>query len=173
MIEKFGIYLEPLTLEMAMLVRKWRNSPKVNHFMDFKEQITKEQQEKWFATTLISENVYFIIHKESTPIGLIHLDRLDTTQKSAFAGLFIGSEGFEGTGIAFKASIALLEYAFETLKLETVYAKVHKDNKVAIDYNINLGFKNDGKELDPFLRLKIDAAAFYSQRSYLINLLSL
>ena len=173
MIEKFGICLEPLTLETAMLVREWRNSPKVNNYMDFKAQITKEQQEKWFETTLTSANVYFTIRKGSTPIGLIHLDRFDAKKKTAYAGLFIGNEEFEGTGIAFKASVALLEYAFEELKLEMVYAKVHEDNTVAIAYNKNLGFEDDGEESGPFLRLKIHSIAFYTRRTYLLNLLAL
>ena len=173
MIEKFGICLEPLTLESAMLVRAWRNSPKVNRFMDFKAHITLGQQERWFEATVTSANVYFTIRKGSTPIGLIHLDRFDTDKKTAYAGLFIGSEEFEGTGIAFKASVALLEYAFETLELETVYAKVHEDNKVAIAYNKNLGFEDDGEESGPFLRLKIHSIAFYSRRTYLLNLLAL
>jgi diamine N-acetyltransferase len=173
MIEKFGIYLKPLTLETVMLVREWRNSPKVNFFMDFKAQITKEQQEKWFAATLISNNIYFIIQKDLTPIGLIHLDRFDVERKSAYAGLFIGNEEFEGTGIAFKASVALLEYAFEELKLDKVFAKVHKDNTVAIGYNKNLGFEYDDAESGPFQRLKISSTSFYAKRSYLLNLLTL
>ena len=91
----------------------------------------------------------------------------------AYAGLFIGNEEFEGTGIAFKASLALLEYAFEELKLETIFAKVHKENIVAIAYNKNLGFEYDGAELGPFQRLKIDVPSFNSKRSFLLNLLSL
>ncbi|MDB4061268.1 GNAT family N-acetyltransferase [Vicingaceae bacterium] len=173
MIEKFGICLEPLTLESAMLVRAWRNSPKVNRFMDFKAYITLGQQERWFEAIVTSTNVYFIIRKGSTPIGLIHLNRFDTDKKTAYAGLFIGDEEFEGTGIAFKASVALLEYAFEELKLDKVFAKVHKDNAVAIDYNKNLGFEYDGAESGPFQRLKINSTAFIAKRSYLLNLLTL
>lgn len=173
MIERFGICLDPLTLEMAMLIREWRNSPKVNHFMDFKAQITKEQQEQWFEAAVTSNNFYLTIRKGSTPIGLIHLDRFDADKNSAYAGLFIGNEEFEGTGIAFKASIALLEFAFEELKLKTVFAKVHKENSVAIVYNKNLGFEDDGKESESFHRLKINSISFYEKRSYLLNLLSL
>lgn len=173
MIEKFGVCLEPLTLETAMLVREWRNSPKVSHFMDFKAKISKDQQKLWFESTVLSKNDYFAIIKDLIPIGLIHLDRFDTKNKSAYAGLFIGNEEFEGTGIAFKASLALLEYAFEELKLETIFAKVHKENIVAIAYNKNLGFEYDGAELGPFQRLKIDVPSFNSKRSFLLNLLSL
>tara|TARA_B110000503_G_scaffold134370_1_gene213245 strand:+ start:1553 stop:2074 length:522 start_codon:yes stop_codon:yes gene_type:complete len=173
MIEKFGICLKPLTLETAMLVREWRNSQKVNRFMDFKAQITQEQQIKWFEAAEISKNIYFIIQKDLTPIGLIHLDRFDVDRKSAYAGLFIGKEEFEGTGITFKASVALLEFAFKELELQTVFAKVHKDNTVAIDYNKNLGFEYDGAESGPFQRLKIDSTSFIAKRSYLLNLLTL
>jgi UDP-4-amino-4,6-dideoxy-N-acetyl-beta-L-altrosamine N-acetyltransferase len=173
MIEKFGICLEPLTLETAMLVREWRNSPKVSHFMDVKAKISKDQQKLWFESTVLSKNDYFVIIKDLIPIGLIHLDRFDTENKSAYAGLFIGNEEFEGTGIAFKASLALLEYAFEELKLKTVFAKVHNENFVAIAYNKNLGFEDDGEESESFQRLKIDSISFYAKRSYFLNLLAL
>ena len=53
MIEKFGVCLEPLTLETAMLVREWRNSPKVSHFMDFKAKISKDQQKLLDYRTLL------------------------------------------------------------------------------------------------------------------------
>jgi UDP-4-amino-4,6-dideoxy-N-acetyl-beta-L-altrosamine N-acetyltransferase len=173
MIEKFGIQLEPLTLDTAMIVRQWRNSPKVSQFMDFKEQISEEQQIRWFENTVRSENKYFILKQNSISIGLIHLDRFNEIYKSAFAGLFIGNESFEGTGIAFKASIALLEYAFEELKLKKVFAKVHQNNGAAIAYNSNLGFEFDGTESDLFLRLKITPDSFYEYRTKLMNLLSL
>tara|TARA_R110000868_G_scaffold45840_2_gene151801 strand:+ start:90 stop:611 length:522 start_codon:yes stop_codon:yes gene_type:complete len=173
MIEKFGISLEPLSLETAMLVREWRNSPKVNRFMDFKGEITEREQEKWFESVGVSNNIYLTIRKGSTFIGLIHLDRFTENKKSAYAGLFIGDEEFEGTGIAFKASVALLEYAFEELKLEEIFAKVHKENAVAIDYNKNLGFNYDGEESESFKRLKVDSSNFYAKREYLVELLSL
>lgn len=173
MIEKFGIILEPLTIETSMQVREWRNSPKVSEFMDFKEHISEEQQRKWFESTVNSKNKYFIIKQESIPIGLIHLDRFNEIYKAAFAGLFIGNESFEGTGIAFKASIALLEYAFEELKLEQVFAKVHQNNTAAIAYNSNLGFEFDGTESDLFLRLKLTPDSYYEYRKKLMNLLSL
>lgn len=173
MIEKFGISLEPLSLETAMLVREWRNSPKVNRFMDFKAEITEIQQQKWFEAAITSNNIFFIIQKGSIPIGMIHLDRFDMDKKSAYSGLFIGNEEFEGTGIAFRASVSLLEYAFEELKLESVFAKVHKDNAVAINYNKNLGFKEDGFESGYFLKFKIDHISFSAKRPYLLSLLAL
>jgi UDP-4-amino-4,6-dideoxy-N-acetyl-beta-L-altrosamine N-acetyltransferase len=173
MIEKYGICLEPLTLESAMLVREWRNSPKVSQFMDFKENISIEQQKLWFEYTVSSKNIYFVIIKSALPIGLIHLDRFDNQNKSAYAGLFIGNEKFEGTGIAFKASLALLEFAFEELKLETIFAKVHVENAVAIAYNRNLGFEFDGLESGSFQRLKVDSISFEAKRSFLLRLLSL
>lgn len=172
-IDNYGILLKPLTLETAMLVRKWRNSPRVNCFMDFKDQISEQQQVAWFAKSLNSGNFYFLICQNDNAIGMIHLDRFDDDRKTAYAGLFIGNEEFEGTGIAFKASISLLEFAFKELGLTAVFAKVKATNLVAINYNKTLGFIENGEETENFLQLKINKELFQKQYKKLTKLLPL
>ena len=47
-LEKYGICLEKLTHDKIELVRRWRNHPKIRRYMEFREEITPEMQEKWF-----------------------------------------------------------------------------------------------------------------------------
>ena len=162
-----------LTEEASMLVRKWRNNERVSQYMDFKEQISIEQQKKWFEEIKKSDDFYFTINLHSEPIGLIHLNRIDDEEGSAYAGLFIGSENFEGTGIAFQASILILDFAFNELELVDVFAKVHCLNSAAIDYNKTLGFCADGEETPGFLRLKLEKQNYLDKRALLETLLAL
>ena len=171
--ERFSVKLEPLTEETALIVREWRNTSRVNQYMDFKDQISIEQQKKWFEQLQQSNDCYFIIRSAEELVGLIHLNRMNVQLKSTYAGLFIGNEAYEGTGITFQASILLLDFAFNTLELLEVYAKVHRFNKPALAYNEALGFQPDGEESRDFLRMKLRKQEYNSSRQVLISLLSL
>lgn len=156
-----------------MLIRNWRNSKHVSQFMEFQEQISETQQIEWFLTLEQEQNYYFTVHHEEEPIGLIHLNQFNSKDLSAFAGLFIGKEEFEGTGAAFAASIQLLDFAFDELQLQCVYAKVHQSNQVALNYNEHLGFKYE-KRLDKnFICLSVNVTSYQEHKEKLSPLLLL
>lgn len=139
-LNKYGVALESLTEETSEIVRQWRNAPEVNQFMDYQEQISVEQQKLWFAAIQNNNATYFLIRKANVPIGMIHVENIDLEKRSAFVGLFIGEVSHHGTGVALSASLTLLNYVFESLKLRQVLAKVKDDNAEAIEYNKSLGF---------------------------------
>lgn len=140
-IDKYDIRLETLNSETAELVRVWRNDPEISRFMDFKDHISAEQQKLWLKKIQSDKTAYyFLIRKDNIPIGLIHLDSIDKTQKTANVGLFLGNKDFQGTGVVFAGSIVLLDFAFEELGLAKVFAKVNNGNVQAIGYNSFLGF---------------------------------
>jgi UDP-4-amino-4,6-dideoxy-N-acetyl-beta-L-altrosamine N-acetyltransferase len=141
LLSQYGITLEPLTLNHLELVRNWRNSPLVNEFMEFKEQISEEQQLHWFTSLDTKTAHYFVIKSESKPIGVIHLNAINFETKQAEVGLFIGEPQFIGTGITFGASLLLLNLAFKHFKLEKVIAKINNAHTNAIRYNQFIGFK--------------------------------
>lgn len=173
MIHKFGIVLKPLTLETAMLVRKWRNSKDVYQFMDFKDHINEKQQIEWFKKINNQRAYYFMIYQSEVPIGLIHLNRFNEARTTAYAGLFIGDIHFAGTGVTFPASINLLDFGFGQLSLKTIFAKVQENNLVAIEYNKALGFEYDGIETKGFIRLKLNEESFEEKKQKLLPLLLL
>jgi diamine N-acetyltransferase len=139
-LNKYNIVLESLNIESLEMLRLWRNSTSVKQFMEYKTEISKEQQQLWYANIDSKKEYYFIIKKDSFSIGMIHINRINPELKSGEVGLFIGENKFQGTGIAFGASLNLLDFAFDDIKLNEVYAKVHTANKNAILYNTFLGF---------------------------------
>lgn len=173
MTNNYSIQLLPLDMESAMLVRKWRNKEEVKVYMDFKGHITEEMQKKWFEEINAKGDYYFIIEKDKTKIGLIHLNRFNSKRTSAYAGLFIGKSRFIGTGVSLAASILLLDFAFCDLNLLSVFAKVHSKNKSALKYNENLGFKKYAKESEGFLKLSLQKNTYREKRKILIPLLSI
>lgn len=142
-LNKYNILLEPLNIDSLETLRLWRNSASVSQFMEFREEISEKEQQLWFTNIDPKNEYYFIIKKDQFPIGMIHLNKINSESKSAEVGLFIGEKKFQGTGISFGASLNLLDFAFETLNLNEVFAKVNNANKNAILYNSFLGFAEE------------------------------
>jgi RimJ/RimL family protein N-acetyltransferase len=139
-LNKYNIILELLNFESLETLRSWRNSSSVAQFMEYQNEISIEQQQLWFANIVSNKEYYFIIKKDEIPIGMIHVNKIDFELKSGEVGLFIGENKFLGTGIAFGASLNLLNFVFDELKLNTVFAKVNNANKNAVLYNTFIGF---------------------------------
>lgn len=139
-LNKYDIQLEPLNTDSLETLRKWRNSASVSQFMEYKKEISKEEQLLWFSKIDPKKEYYFIIKKDDFSVGMIHINKINPESKSAEVGLFIGEENFQGTGISFAASLNLLDFAFDKLNLDEVFAKVNNANKNALLYNSFLGF---------------------------------
>lgn len=167
----YGITLEPLNTESIETVRIWRNQTQVSQFMDYQKIISKEDQLDWFKNIQNSNSEYYMIKKGNTQIGMIHLNQINNSAKSAEAGLFIGNNDFNGTGITLGASILLLNHAFTTLKLEIIYAKVKNSNTNAVKYNQLLGFTEDSPFNSEFTIWKIKITTFFDNKPKLIQLL--
>lgn len=142
-LNKYNILLEPLNSTTLETLRLWRNSASVAQFMEHKKEISKEEQQLWYANIDPTKEFYFIIKKDLLAIGMIHINKINCESKSAEVGLFIGENNFQGTGIAFGASLNLLDFAFDELNLTEVFAKVNSANKNAIRYNSFLGFTEE------------------------------
>ena len=67
-LEKYGVTLKQLTHDKIELVREWRNDPKISQYMEYREYITSEMQEKWFEETNNDKNYFFLIEFEGKEI---------------------------------------------------------------------------------------------------------
>ena len=139
-LNEYGITLTELAEDDIELLRGWRNTPEIANNMEFNGHISSNEQINWFANLNKKPNYYFIISHQNIKIGLIHLNEIDKENQSAHAGLFIAEKKYTGTGVALGASLMLLAFAFNELKLNTVFAKVKQSNTGAINYNKGLGF---------------------------------
>jgi UDP-4-amino-4,6-dideoxy-N-acetyl-beta-L-altrosamine N-acetyltransferase len=134
--------IEPLDFAHLELVRTWRNQDSVRLNMEYQDFISSEQQVQWFTKTQQDHGKqYFVFYSHSKPIGLVHLSDIDEEKATAQVGLFVGDEGFHGTGAALQASLFILDRAFIHLKLKQLFAKVKRDNSAATQYNAFLGFE--------------------------------
>lgn len=140
-ITKYGITLKPLTHDKIELVRQWRNSPKIQQFMEYRQEITQEMQERWFEKISTSgRDFFFIMVFEDKEVGLINIKDVDFEKKEGEPGIFIWDDEFLNGGASFRASLARNDYAWDVLKLERLVSHVLSDNKRAIRYNKMQGF---------------------------------
>ncbi len=140
-ISGYGIQLIRLTHKDIETVRNWRNSSQINRFMEYREYITQEMQEKWFASIDNVDNNYFLISYKGEQIGLINGSQTDWNAKETRSGgIFIAKEEYLKTLIPLRASLLLTDLSF-IVGIERTFIKVLKDNPVAISYNLNLGYE--------------------------------
>jgi UDP-4-amino-4,6-dideoxy-N-acetyl-beta-L-altrosamine N-acetyltransferase len=139
-IERYGIRFERLSEEKIDQVRQWRNSDDVRLFMQYQKIINPKQQLNWFRSIDNNNNYYFVAHKNKIPFGVYNLKDIDINQNKAEAGVFLISKDFWELDWSMRGSFLLIDFAFNTLGLETLTAHVLKSNHRAYRYNKQLGF---------------------------------
>jgi len=168
----FGIALVRMEAGHIEMVRQWRNDEHINRHMDFREHISEEQQQRWFASLDSGRDFYFLIRSDNAFHGLIHCSSIDWGLKLGQSGLFIRTEAYQGTPLPVCASALMLEYFFQQTPLRAVEAKVMNDNMLALRYNLGLGFREvTSEQPERFMRLRLEQDAFYRDFSRQLNLL--
>ncbi len=148
-IEQYGVKLRRLQIEDIELVRFWRNQEHVVKNMEFKRQITSEEQLIWFNSINNIANYYFMIEFEGKDIGVINVKNVDLIKDSGEGGIFIGDLTSDNSIAATLGSLCLLNFSFCVLKLTSKsIIKVLKTNKQAVEYNRILGYELVSEEGD-------------------------
>lgn len=171
-ISKYGIHLNSLTSYDLELVRGWRNSEHVRPYMEYRQIIDAKMQSLWFDGLDKRKNLYFIISKEGMKFGLIHLKELNISEGIAEAGIFVGETEFLNSISPILATICLMEFAFDVLKLKQLKAKIGLTNQRVIKFNESLGYKSTGeKSGNQFVYYSSNELQFVQSISRLKNLL--
>lgn len=161
-ISGFGIELVRLASGHIEMLRQWRNDERISRHMDFRDHISAEAQQRWFAALDPECDFFFLICADGGFHGLIHFSSIDWETGVGQSGLFISSDGYQGTHLPVCASALLLEYFFTRTSLRAIEAKVMNGNAVALAYNLSLGFTETRSEQpDRFHRLRLEKEDFY------------
>lgn len=141
-ISKYGVTLRQLTHDKIEMVRLWRNDPKIQQYMEYREEITPEMQERWFQKMSCSGNdLYFIIEFENEEIGLINVKDMDPEKTEGESGVFIYEDKFLNRDISYRAHIAFFDFLFNEMSLKGLRAHVLEDNIRAIRFVQFLGYE--------------------------------
>ena len=171
-LEKYGVVLNRLTLDKIEMVRNWRNDPKISKYMEFRDYITPEMQEKWFQKIDNNNNFFFIIEYDKKEIGLVNIKDIDYEQKTGEGGMFIYDDEYLNSDISFRASLCICDFFFEVLNLEVKTAHILSDNKRAIKYNFMLGFEKKPNQENIYNQVYyLDRDNYFKKRSFISRLL--
>lgn len=116
---------------------------------------SREDLERYLADRNTSEHHIWlaIVEKESGQhVGNIELSDIDWVHRKAKYSIIIGDESAQGKGYGFEASLLLLRHAFGKLNLNRLELGVHEDNVAARKLYEKLGFSEEGRLRQAFLR---------------------
>ena len=112
-LENYEVKLVLLTQDKIEMVRQWRTDPKISQYMDFRGEITKEMQEKWFSNLNNGiDNFYWLIVYKDEEIGLINIKDVDYQNKTGETGVFIYDDKYLNTDVAYRAHLVMFDFAF-------------------------------------------------------------
>ena len=141
-INKYGITLSRLRIDEIEQVRAYRNSEAIRSRMFYQEHITAEQQLEWFHKINNHFHHYMMVnHVDLGQVGLVHGIINSFEEGRAEGGIFFWNEGAMSTLIPPCVSLCMNELTFELLDMNVVEAEVREDNKQAVQYNLQMGFK--------------------------------
>lgn len=123
----------------------WINNPENNKYLHYDLPLELTKTEVWFENNKNRTDRYdAIIEANGIPVGLIGLLSIDSQNKKAEYYVTLGEREYLKKGIAYKASILLLKYAFIKLGLNRVYLYTELDNHSAIKLYEKIGFEREG-----------------------------
>jgi RimJ/RimL family protein N-acetyltransferase len=106
--------------------------------------LTQASVERWVQN--MSEHPHAWVIESGTLIGEARLDKVDFQDKRASFAIGIFDLNALGQGFGTEATMLVLDYAFNTLKLHRVYLRVAAFNHRAIRSYKKCGFKIEGRE---------------------------
>lgn len=128
------VYLRELRRDDMKMTLSWRNDIKLKSMtMSHPFPVTSEIEDKWYDTALNSDQTkrsYYAICKKDTSeiIGYIFLGDFDWISRHCCWGGLIGDGSNQGKGLGREAVNLIINFAFEFLNMNKVYAWVRSDH---------------------------------------------
>ncbi|MCF8329268.1 MAG: GNAT family N-acetyltransferase [Crocinitomicaceae bacterium] len=153
------------------LILRWRNSDGVRKNMFIQDLLQEKDQLTWFHSINNAFNYYFIIEYLGKKVGLIHAKNFSEEEGIGEGGIFIGENDYLETWASVMASICFLNFIFTKLEINRSIVRVQAQNKSAISYNRQLGYKIEFEDANE-IRMVLDKADFFKKYNLLKSTLS-
>lgn len=128
---------------------EWMHDEDINcNFRFDAASMTKEKAISFIHNSFSAETQNFaFVDKNDEYMGTISLKHISEEDRNAEYAI-VSRKCAQGTGLAYQATMELLEYAFEKLKLHKVYLNVLEENVRAIRFYEKCGFSYEGTARD-------------------------
>lgn len=137
--------LRTIEEEDLEFLRNGVNHPDVRVFMGNREPQNLDNQKEFFEKVICGEDIHLMIcDKDGENKGIISLEREgDRAEKLGEIVIWVHPK-FHGYGHGSEASEMLVEYAFEHLNYDKVYARAYQGNRPSQKVWESLGFTEEG-----------------------------
>ena len=129
------------------LVQKWRNDPYFRQFFREYRELSIEHKNSWFSKIVLDDRFHMFIIEESdssTPIGVTGLTYVDWVNRHADIHFYIGKDrAWIDEKFSPDAIQAILNYGFNTLNMNKLWAEVYEIDKKKLAFYNSLGFNID------------------------------
>ena len=145
----YGVKLEQLRQDKIELVRKWRNSDKIKKYMEYRDYISPEMQQKWFKKISNTTNdFFFIIIENNREVGLVNIKNVEWSKRTGEWGVFVWDDQCLHNGTAYRAALCLYDFAFNVLHLDNIEAHIMNNNIRSIKYHERFGYEMVDNQID-------------------------
>ena len=141
------IYLRLMEEKDVPYKVEWINNPEFRHTLNFDYPLSEIGTRKWLQSVAgnPTRKDFIVCDKETdTPIGYGGLIGIDYKNSKAESYMGIGNLNYQGKGLGVEIREVLLNYAFDELNLNKVYAYVWEENQPMLELNKKVGFKIEG-----------------------------
>jgi hypothetical protein len=163
-IKKYGIELHRLKEDNVEMLRQKRNEKSIREKMFYQEEISFDEQLKWFKSINNIYNYYFVIHYKDEQIGLIHGKVLSYEARIAEGGIFLWNENYHNSVIPILSSVCMADITFLIMQMNKTLAEVRSDNNVALDYNLKLGYEiKEELKVEGKIKLELTKESYFKK----------
>lgn len=125
---------------------RWFNDPDVRKTLIISERFELDKTILWFEKMQADDSrLEFVIETpQKTAVGVIGLAGIDSAHRTAEIYLVIGQKEFWGKGLMLEAECLLIDWAFNSLGLEKIWAEARPDNVASVITMKKIGFQIEG-----------------------------
>lgn len=125
---------------------RWFNDPDIRKTLIISEQFELKKTINWFEKLQADDgrSEFVIETPQKAAIGVAGLAGIDSTHRTAEIYLVIGQKDFWGKGVMLEAECLLINWAFNSLGLEKIWAVARPENIASLITMKKIGFHTEG-----------------------------
>ena len=129
------------SFEEKKMILKWRNHPNIREWMYNQKEISIESHLNFIESLKTSKDkIYFLVKIGKEYIGTIYFTNIKYQNKSTYFGLYSNPYS-KVPGIGRILEKIAIDYAFNTLNINTLKLEVFENNKIVINLHKKFNFK--------------------------------
>jgi [ribosomal protein S5]-alanine N-acetyltransferase len=141
------IVLRPIERGDAPAIRRWMNDPAITQWLSHSLPMSEADAGDWIEQVSRAKTVFAfgILVEGSALVGFNTIHSVNWQHRTAMTGTIIGEREYWGRGYATEARKLLLDYAFNSLDLFALQARVAAHNVRSVSYAKGCGYEEVGR----------------------------